>query len=120
MLWRRRSSIIGRGLQVVGKVTAEGLVKVYGQIDGELCCASLIVSRRAHVRGKINAGKVVIDGRVEGPIEATDVILKSHATVVGDIHHQSLNLEKGAYFEGRSVKSQGSNGGQPDKSEQSR
>ena len=70
MFGRRRSSIVGRGLQVVGKVTAEGLVKVYGQIDGELRCASLIVSRNGHVKGKIKAGKAVIDGKVEGPIEA--------------------------------------------------
>jgi cytoskeletal protein CcmA (bactofilin family) len=109
MFWSRRSSIIGPGLQVVGKVTAEGLVKVHGQIDGELRCASLIVSRKGHVKGMINAGKVVIDGKVEGPIEATDVILKSNAHVVGDIHHQSLNLEKGAYFEGRSAKTSGTN-----------
>ena len=30
-------------------------------------------------------------------------MLKSQAYVVGDIHHQSLAIEKGAYFEGRSV-----------------
>ena len=112
---RRRGSIIGRGLRVLGKVTAEGLVKVYGQIDGELQCASLIVSRRAQIKGKITAGKVVIDGKVEGPIEAVEVVLKSRAHVVGDIHHQSLDLEKGAYFEGRSMQVHGANGSQPDK-----
>lgn len=117
MFGRRRSSIVGRGLQVVGKVTAEGLVKVYGQIDGELRCASLIVSRNGHVKGKIKAGKAVIDGRVEGPIEAIDVILKSGAHVVGDIHHRTLHLEQGAYFEGRSVQAHGTNGGEPDRPE---
>jgi cytoskeletal protein CcmA (bactofilin family) len=91
------------------------LVKVYGQIDGELQCASLIVSRRAQIKGKITAGKVVIDGKVEGPIEAVEVVLKSRAHVVGDIHHQSLDLEKGAYFEGRSMQVHGANGSEPDK-----
>jgi cytoskeletal protein CcmA (bactofilin family) len=107
MFGRRRSSIVGRGLQVVGKVTAEGLVKVYGQIDGELRCASLIVSRNGYVKGKITAEKAIIDGKVEGPIEAADVILKSRAHVVGDIHHRSLHLEQGAYFEGRSMQTHG-------------
>ena len=41
--WRRRGTIIGKGLRVVGKVTAEGLVKVYGQIEGEVQCATLIL-----------------------------------------------------------------------------
>jgi hypothetical protein len=30
-------------------------------------------------------------------------VLKSHAHVVGDIHHQRLSIEPGAHFEGRSV-----------------
>jgi cytoskeletal protein CcmA (bactofilin family) len=58
---------------------------------------------------------VVVDGRVEGPIQGGDVVLKSQANVVGDIHHQSLTIEKGAYFEGRSVQAHGPNGQQPDR-----
>jgi len=46
---------------------------------------------------------VVVDGTVEGPIESGSVVLKSQAHVVGDIHHQSLAIEKGAFFDGRSV-----------------
>ncbi len=107
--WRRRGTIIGAGLKVAGKVTTEGLVKVYGQIEGELRCASLILTRKAQVIGAIAADKAVIDGRVEGPIEATIVVLKSHAHVVGDIDHQSLVIRKGAYFEGRSVHAQRAN-----------
>jgi cytoskeletal protein CcmA (bactofilin family) len=113
--WRRRGTIIGEGLKVVGKVTADGLVKLYGQIDGELQCTSLILSRKAQLSGAITAGKVVIDGRVEGPIEAANVVLKSRAHVVGDIHHQSLDIKKGAYFEGRSVQTHQANERQPDK-----
>jgi cytoskeletal protein CcmA (bactofilin family) len=29
--------------------------------------------------------------------------LKSQAHVIGDIHHQSLSIESGAFFDGRSV-----------------
>ncbi len=113
--WRRRGTIIGKGLRVVGKVTAEGLVKVYGQIHGELQCGKLIVSRNAQLSGAIKAGRVVIEGKVEGPIEGGDVVLKSRAHVVGDIHHQSLGIEKGAYFEGRSVQVHKADERPPDK-----
>lgn len=116
--WRRRGTVIGEGLKVVGKVTAEGLVEVYGQIDGELQCTSLFVSPKAQVNGAITATKVVVDGRVEGPIEAVEVVLKSRAYVVGDIRHQSLAIERGANFEGSSVQVHGSsNGRQPDKAD---
>ena len=99
MFGRTRGTIIGQGLKVVGKVTAEGLVEVYGEIDGEVQCASLFLARKALVNGAITAAKVIVDGRVEGPIDAADVVLKSRAHVVGDIRHRSLAIRKGAYFE---------------------
>jgi cytoskeletal protein CcmA (bactofilin family) len=100
---RRQGTVIAKGLKIVGSVTAEGLVEVNGQIDGELHCTSLIISRGAHVTGTVAAERVVVDGKVEGPIQGRDVVLKSQAHVVGDIHHQSLAIEKGAFFDGRSV-----------------
>jgi cytoskeletal protein CcmA (bactofilin family) len=106
----RRRTVIAEGLKIVGSVTAEGLVEVNGQIDGELHCTSLIISRKAHVTGTITAERVVVDGRVEGPIRGGEVILKSQAQVIGDLQHQSLAIEKGAYFEGRSVQASGAKG----------
>ncbi len=111
--WRRRRTIIGQGLKAVGKVTAEGLVEVFGQIEGELQCDSLVLHRNAQIRGVVTASSVVIDGKVEGPIHAEKVVLKPRAHVVGDIHHQSLDIRKGAYFEGRSVHVEDPNGRQP-------
>src|SRR3974390_671684 len=113
---RDRGTVIAKGLKIVGSVTAEGLVEVNGQVDGELHCTSLIISAGAHVAGTIAAGRVVVDGRVEGPIQGGDVILKSQAHVVGDIHHQSLSMERGAYFDGRSVQFR-RNGQPPEKLE---
>jgi Integral membrane protein CcmA involved in cell shape determination len=112
---RRGGTVIAEGLKIVGTVTAEGLVEVNGQIEGELHCTSLIISRKAHVAASVEAERIIVNGTVEGPIQGGDVVLKSQAHVVGDIHHQSLTIEKGAYFEGRSVQVHGSNGQQPDR-----
>ena len=49
---RDRGTVIAKGLKIVGSVTAEGLVEVNGQVDGELHCTSLIISRGAHVAGQ--------------------------------------------------------------------
>src|SRR6476620_10710136 len=101
---KQRRTVIAEWLKIVGRVTAEGLVEVNGQIEGELHCTSLIISRKAHIAGTIQAERVVVDGTVEGPIESGSVVLKSQAHVVGDIHHQSLAIERGAFFDGRSVR----------------
>ena len=93
---RQQGTVIAKGLKIVGSVTAEGLVEVNGQIEGELHCTSLVIARGAHVTGTVAAERVVVDGKVEGPIQGRDVVLKSQAHVVGDIHHQSLAIEGGA------------------------
>ena len=74
---RQRGTLIAKGLKIVGSVTAEGLVEVNGQIDGELHCTSLVIARGAHVNGTVAAEHVVVDGTVEGPIHGGDVTLKS-------------------------------------------
>lgn len=111
---RDRGTVIAKGLKIVGSVTAEGLVEVSGQIEGDMHCTSLIVSPQAFVSGGIQAEHVVVNGRVEGPIHGGEVILKSRAHVVGDIQHQSLAIERGAYFDGRSVQAGATNGHRPE------
>jgi cytoskeletal protein CcmA (bactofilin family) len=103
-MFRRRGTIIAEGLKITGSVTAEGLVEVNGQIEGDLHCTSLVVSPKATISGGIDAERVVVNGRVEGPIRGGEVVLKSRAYVVGDIQHQSLAIETGAFFDGRSVR----------------
>ena len=64
---RQQGTVIAKGLKIVGSVTAEGLVEVNGQIEGELHCTSLVIARGAH-EGVVAAERVVVDGKVEGPI----------------------------------------------------
>ena len=55
---KQRGTVIAKGLKIVGSVTAEGLVEVNGQIDGELHCTSLVIARGAHVTGTVAAERV--------------------------------------------------------------
>ena len=99
----RHVTVIAEGLNIVGNVSAEGMVEIHGQIEGELNCTSLRVSDKGRVKGKIVSQDVVVNGIVDGPIHSVDVALESKANVTGDIHHESLSIEKGASFDGRSV-----------------
>src|SRR5262249_47392992 len=113
-MFRGGETVIGSGLKIVGNVSAEGLVEVNGQIEGDVHCTSLVISPKAQIIGSVAAEKVVVNGRVEGPIQGGDVVLKSKAHVVGDIRHQTLTIEKGASFEGRVTQYHGANGRQPE------
>jgi cytoskeletal protein CcmA (bactofilin family) len=106
---KRKSTVIAEGLKIIGNVSADGAVEVNGQVDGDLYCTSLTVSPKALINGGINARSVVVNGKVEGPISGEDVVLKSHAFVTGDIQAQSLSIERGAHFEGRSLRPEATN-----------
>src|SRR5215471_9279357 len=101
---KRTSTVIGEGLRIIGNVSADGAVQVNGQIDGDLDCTSIIISPKALITGAIKARSVVINGKVEGPISGQDVVLKPHASVTGDIQADALSIERGAYFDGRSLR----------------
>ena len=98
-----QKTVIAEGLKIEGNVTADGIVKVCGEIEGDLHCSSLIVAEKALITGAISADTVVVIGRVNGPISGEQVTLKPQAKVTGDIHHHSLVIEQGAFFDGRSL-----------------
>jgi cytoskeletal protein CcmA (bactofilin family) len=102
-MFKRRGTIIAEGLRIKGSVSAQGLVEVNGQIEGDVHCTSLFVSPQAAINGGVEADHIVVNGRVEGPIRGGEVTLKSHAHVVGDIQTEHLSIERGAHFDGRSI-----------------
>ena len=95
-------STISSGLTIVGKIAGEGIVKIFGRIEGELHAPTVMISDGAHVEGDIVADELTIGGRVKGTIHANRVKLNSTAAVEGDIFHQLLSIEENARFEGSS------------------
>jgi cytoskeletal protein CcmA (bactofilin family) len=110
MFSRRRGTVIPEGWKITGTISADGLVEINGQIEGEVRCRFLFVSSEAVINGGIEAECVAVDGRVKGGIRGNEVVLKSRARVLGDIQHRSLCVEPGAHFEGRSIHPSESNG----------
>ena len=101
---KAKPTVIAEGLRIIGNVSADGAIQVNGQIDGDLNCTSITVSPSALINGAVKARSVVVNGKVEGPISGEHVVLKPHAFVTGDIQAQSLSIERGAHFEGCSLR----------------
>jgi cytoskeletal protein CcmA (bactofilin family) len=57
------------------------------------------------VIGSVIAEDIVVRGRVVGSVRGLRVTLQAQSHVEGDIFHQSLAIEQGAYFEGKSRRS---------------
>ena len=95
-------SIIGEDLTIRGNVTSKGEVQVDGEIEGDIRCSSLLLGDKSRVRGGVAAEDVVVRGHVVGSIRGLRITLQARSHVEGDLFHQSLALEQGAYFEGKS------------------
>lgn len=98
-------SIIGEDLTIKGNVTSKGEIQVDGEIQGDIHCGSLLLGDKSQVVGGVVAEDIVVRGRVVGSIRGLRVTLQAQSHVEGDIFHQSLAIEQGAYFEGKSRRS---------------
>jgi cytoskeletal protein CcmA (bactofilin family) len=97
-----QTSSISRGTTVVGKISGEGTVQVFGHVEGELRALIVLINEGAKVEGDIVAEELTIGGQVKGTIHANRVKLNGTAVVEGDIFHRSLSIEENARFEGSS------------------
>jgi cytoskeletal protein CcmA (bactofilin family) len=99
---RGTPSIIGPELQVTGNLVSRGEVQIEGEINGDIHGSHVLVGEHATVTGGIVADEVVVRGHVMGSLRGKRVLLQSTCRVEGDVYHLTLAIEQGAYFEGKS------------------
>ena len=103
---RSAPSVIGPDLIITGNLTSKGEMQIDGEVQGDIRATNLIVGERARITGTIVADEAIIRGHVMGSIRSKRVMLQSSSHVEGDVYHQSLAIEQGAYFEGKSRRSE--------------
>ncbi len=98
------NGLIDRGCNVEGKLAFDGTVQINGDFTGEILSdGTLIVGPEAKIAAKIQIATILVEGNVEGTIEAKQKVeLRRGATFVGDIESPALIVEEGAVFQGRS------------------
>jgi cytoskeletal protein CcmA (bactofilin family) len=103
-----QSSRIGEDLIITGNVSSKGEIHLDGVVKGDINCVSLVLGENSKLEGSVIAKDVVLRGRLIGSIQAQRVTLQSGCHLEGDVFHQSLAMEQGAYFEGQSRRSDNS------------
>ena len=97
----RVPSIISPDLKIVGDLKCTGDIQIDGTIEGSITGGLVIIGEQAKVEGSIVAETVRIFGTVNGRVRAKTVHLDKTGKVIGDIAHEILTIEAGAYFEGQ-------------------
>ena len=94
-------SIISPDLKIIGDLKSSGDIQIDGRVEGDINSRLLTVGEQATVEGCIVADTVRISGTVLGQVRAKTVHLDKKARVTGDITHEILTMEAGAFFEGQ-------------------
>lgn len=100
------ASLISDGITIEGGVVGDGELQIDGVVRGDVRVARLTVGDTGHIEGSVYAEATEIRGRVIGSVTAKQVRLYGTAYVDGDITHEQLAMETGAFFQGRSLKFQ--------------
>ena len=97
------NAFIGKGSQITGKLTFEGMVRIEGHVEGEITAQdTLTIGEGAVVNAQITATTVIVQGRVTGDITARQRLeLRAPSRVQGNISAPSLVVHDGAYYEGQ-------------------
>jgi cytoskeletal protein CcmA (bactofilin family) len=87
-------------MTVVGKISREGAVNVFGRVKGELHASIVRISDGGQVEGIVAAQELSVGGHFKGTIHANRVALTSTAVVEGEIFHRCLVIEENSWFSG--------------------
>lgn len=95
---------IGKSVVVKGELSGSEDLYVDGQVEGSIALKNnvLTVGPHGQVKASVEAKGVVVQGKLEGNVLATErVDLRKSAVVTGDITTQRIAIEEGAYLKGK-------------------
>ena len=104
---RNAPSLLSVDLEITGNVKTDGEVQVDGRLEGDITCKKLLIGESACIDGEITADVVIVRGQVNGLIKAATVELARSSRVIGDVWHDTLAIEAGAYIEGHCRRNDG-------------
>ncbi|HWF64185.1 MAG TPA: polymer-forming cytoskeletal protein [Rhizomicrobium sp.] len=94
------ASVISKALKITGELESTEDIQIDGQIEGDVRGVGVKIGQNARVKGTVYGDEVELAGTIEGRIEAKKVILAGTARMTGDICHQDIKIESGAYING--------------------
>ena len=103
----RIDTLIGRGASVQGDIEFSGGLHIDGHVTGSVSAAAgaagaLSVSEHGVIEGSVQAPQVVLNGRINGDIMATErVVLGAKARVQGNVHYGVIEMALGAEINGK-------------------
>ena len=99
-----RTAMITDQVEIKGTMAFDGALEFNGNFEGEIISeGTLTIGSEAVIKAEIQAAKVIIRGKVQGNIIATDSVeVCDQAELFGDVRSAKFILSEAATFRGRS------------------
>ena len=99
------NTLVGTGTRVSGDLNIAGLVRVDGDIDGNLeTTGRVIIGEKARIRGNVTAKAAVIGGIIEGDVYAPDEIqILATSSVYGDVITKKISVAENSFIHGMCI-----------------
>ena len=101
---RRQIAWIGQGVTVEGKIVSKQDIRIDGHVSGsiEVGDHELLLGAGSELKANVNARSVLIGGKVEGDITATErVQIQSTGVLLGDVVAPRLIIQDGGMIKGK-------------------
>ena len=99
---QKLKSFLGTQSELQGDLTVTGIFRLDGNARGKIQADEVILSTTAVMNGAVAARKIIVGGRVEGSLRASDLVeIGSKGKVKGDIYTNKLVVIEGGEFNGR-------------------
>ncbi len=95
--------IIAKGLILRGEITGTESLFIDGRVEGGISLpgSRVTVGRNGQVNANISAREIVIMGKVQGNVTASDSVnIRAEGGVTGDVTAARISIEDGAFFKG--------------------
>ena len=99
------NTVIGKGSEIKGNIKVNGVVRIDGDIDGNLeTDGNVIIGENARIRGNINAKSIIVGGIILGNIFANESVrVLANSIVIGDILSHKVQIEDDALVNGKCI-----------------
>lgn len=103
------NTLIGASTSLQGDINFSGVMRVDGEIQGnivgETSNSILILSDNGKIVGELKVDNLIVNGSIEGNVFIGEKIeLYPNAKITGDVHYNLLEMEVGAEVNGRMIR----------------
>ncbi|MBP9478254.1 MAG: polymer-forming cytoskeletal protein [Sebaldella sp.] len=101
MISETNITVISSNTEFKGDITTEGIIQIEGKCEGKITSRnSVIVGLAGTVTGEIIAEEIVVNGRVNGTVEADRVRIGEKGILKATVISEIFAISEGGSFEG--------------------